>query len=311
MQPKDQHLLFVINPIAGVLEKEEIANSIELHCKKYNLSKSIYFTTGEDDRQKIEEKIRENKFDVVVAVGGDGTVNMLASLLVNTDITLGILPHGSGNGMAKDLEIPLELNEALTLLCDCRAWPIDVLEVNGYYFIHLSDLGFNARVVELFAKEKSRGLSTYTRIALEEFREYEPTRYKIVTDEDSEVFVGKAFMISIANARQFGTRLKINPGGDVADGKFEILIIEPFPKIASPGLFVQMLFENIDDTNYSRVIKATRATIWNYDNAPLHIDGEPKNFDEKLEFRILPSALKVIYPKSKVQDLVRKTNAEI
>lgn len=289
-----RNTLFVINPIAGDIDKEELEEDIISICGEHEIKYSIYRTTGNNDRNIIKELLQINEFDTVFAVGGDGTVNLVASLLIGTDISLGIIPLGSGNGLSKDLNIPQDTEEALTLLRHYNVRRIDALDLNGHYSIHLSDLGFNAHVVNEFCKGDSRGPGAYAWIAMQEFLNYEPKRYRIVTDKDS--FEGEAFMVTIANANSFGSNASINPGGILNDGRFEICLIEPFPGAASIGILYKLYTDNIDDSVYTRRMSCKLATIYNLDGEVMHIDGEPIDLGNEIKVTIHPKCLKIILP---------------
>lgn len=289
-----RHLLFVINPISGDIGKDELENDIIAICKENSLINSLYTTTGKNDKQALKELTQINKYDAVFAVGGDGTVNLVASVLIGTNIALGIIPLGSGNGLSKDLNIPQDTEEALKLIRSYSIRRIDAVDLNGIYSIHLSDLGFNALVVNRFCEGDSRGQGAYTWIALQEYINYVPKRYRIVTD--AEAFEGEAFMVTIANANSFGSNANINPEGVLNDGRFEICLIEPFPRAASIGILYKLYTDSIDESVYTRRLKCKSATIYNLEDEVMHIDGEPVNLGKVIKVRIHPKCLKVILP---------------
>lgn len=289
-----RHVLFVINPISGDIGKDDLEEEIAAVCGEHKVKHSFYKTTGKRDKETIKGLLETNDYDTVFAVGGDGTVNLVASLLIGTDISLGIIPLGSGNGLSKDLNIPQDTEEALTLLHHYTVKRIDAIELNGHYSIHLSDLGFNARVVNEFCKGNSRGPGAYAWIAMQEYLNYEPKRYRIVTDKES--FEGEAFMVTIANANSFGSNANINPGGILNDGRFEICLIEPFPRAASIGILYKLYTDNIDDSVYTRRMVCRYATIYNLEGEVMHIDGEPIDVGKEVKVTIHPKCLKVILP---------------
>ena len=159
--------------------------------------------------------------DAVFAAGGDGTVSLVAQALAATDLPLGILPLGSGNGLAKDLSIPLDLEEALQLIWRHQVRSLDTLRVGGQFAVHLADMGFNAQVVRAFNAGGVRGPAAYVRVATQEYATYQPTTYRIETDR--ETWEGAAFMLTIANANTFGSNVVINPDSQLDDGQFENL----------------------------------------------------------------------------------------
>ncbi|TPE42538.1 hypothetical protein FJM65_18215 [Pontibacter mangrovi] len=291
---RHNNLLFVLNPIAGDIEKEDLKEDIDGICSEHTINYEIFTTTGENDKQELERRLRQKKYDAVYAIGGDGTVSLVASVLIGTDTPLGIIPLGSGNGLSKDLDIPQDTEEAMQLIAHHVVRSIDTITLNGKRSIHLSDLGFNALVVKRFSEGDTRGSGSYAWIALQEYLGYEPKHYRIETDADT--FEGKAFMVTVANANAWGSNASINPDGILNDGRFEICLIEPFPKAASLGILYKLYTDSIDTSVYTKILKCRKATIYNPDREVMHIDGEPVETAEKIEVEMHPKSLKVILP---------------
>lgn len=287
--------LFIVNPISGDRSKENILEHIQKFAEENELQQLTVKTTGEDDEKEIKAAIREFNPEVVVAVGGDGTVNLVAKIIEGTDLVLGIVPMGSGNGLSKDLNIPQNsLDKSLNLLYQSNARPIDTLTANGHFFLHLCDIGFNARIVKLFNKGSSRGLLSYIKFTLKEFYKYKTSYYEIETDNGE--FRGKAFMITVANSNQFGSNLTINPGGAVDDGIFEVIIIKKFPRKKALRLFLHLLFKRINFSPYCIILKCRKAKISCKKKKTLQYDGEIADEVQHVEVEIRPRNLKVIIP---------------
>lgn len=291
---KLKNLLFVINPIAGDIDKDELQEEIVSICKAHGISYDIYRTTGEKDKEVIKAMLSENRYDGVFTAGGDGTVSIVASLLIGSETPLGIIPLGSGNGLSKDLDIPQDTEEALELIYRNIIRNIDTITLNGQPSIHLSDLGFNALVVKGFCEGGTRGPGAYARVALQEYLGYESKSYRIVTDR--ETFEGKAFMVTIANANAFGSNANINPEGVLNDGRFEICLIEPFPKAAGIAILYKLYTDSIDTSVYTRRLSCKTATIYNLEHEVTHIDGEPVDLGDEIKVEMHPKSLKVILP---------------
>lgn len=288
-------IIFVVNPIAGDIDKEKLIEVMEAFCQQQKVEPIFYKTTGQTDENQIRDLIAEHNPAIVAAVGGDGTVSLVAKLLVHTEIPLAILPQGSGNGLSKDLNIPQDFYEALHILSEYQVKAIDTLLVNEKKCIHLCDVGFNALVVKKFDSGETRGPGAYAWIAMQEFIGYESKEYSILID-DQVVFKGEAFMVVITNAKAFGSNVAVNPNGVINDGLFEIFILEPFPKTASLGLLYQMYTDNIDESDFSQRFSCQEATILNPFAEPVHIDGEPIESPGSIHFKVLPKSLKVILP---------------
>jgi diacylglycerol kinase (ATP) len=294
-QPDLNRILFVLNPISGDIDKSELEHHITDFCRQRNITSEFFKTTGENDSENLNQKLNADTFDAVFAIGGDGTVNLVARQLINTQTPLGILPLGSGNGLSKDLGIPQKVEEALLLIGNCWIRNIDTVNINGHLSIHLSDLGFNAQVVKRFCEGNTRGPGTYAWIALQEYISYEPKYYKIETDNGN--FEGEAFMITIANANAFGSNATINPSGIINDGKFEVCILEPFPKTKALSIMYHLYTDSIEGSFYTHKISCRQANIQNPAHEVTHIDGEFIDLGTEINCRIQPKSLKVILPK--------------
>ena len=294
MQKAPKKLVFVINPISGGLDKNDTEVSIQGFCLHKGIDCTIYRTTGQADDLQILDLCAVEKPDAVVAVGGDGTVNLVGTMLINKHIPLGIIPQGSGNGLSKDLKIPQDFEQALTVLSQFKVAEIDTLRINQIPSLHLSDIGFNALIVKRFSEGDRRGPGAYAWNLMKEYVGYQPKEYEIKTDKD--YFKGKAFMVTIANANMFGSNATINPDGEVDDGIFEICILTEFPKTAGINILYQMYQADINNSPYSNVFKCKYATILNLEKELIQIDGEPVDTVDKLEVKILSNSLKVIVP---------------
>ncbi|QNF35029.1 NAD(+)/NADH kinase [Adhaeribacter swui] len=287
-------LLFVINPISGDVDKSDLEDAIAQYGRSHQLEFKIYKTSGEDDFKKLKNLLSEYGPDAVFAAGGDGTVSLTARVVKNSDVPLGIIPVGSGNGLSKDLGIPQTIEEALTLITNHAIKAIDTLELNGHPCFHISDLGFNALVVARYSEAESRGPQTYAFIALQEYLDYECHEYRVETDQ--EVFEGAAFMITITNSNAFGSNVKINPNGVIDDGIFEICLIESFPKMAAFKIMYNLYAETPENSEFTRILSCREATIYNYTDTLAQIDGEVVELGKKITIKQLPKSLRVVVP---------------
>jgi diacylglycerol kinase (ATP) len=294
-EKQNEKHLFVVNPISGGQSKDNIVSMIEEFCDKNKIPYQIYFTSGKNDSENIKLLLERYEPKIIVAGGGDGTVNLVAQHILNSDKLLGILPTGSGNGLAKDLKIPhVNMKAALEVLINYEIKSIDTLTANGKYFMHICDLGFNAHVVRLFNTTKKRGILSYIRFTIREFFKYKTFRYQITTDTGN--YKGLAFMITVANSNQFGSNLTINPDGRLDDGVFEIIIIKRFPRKEIMGILFRLLTNKINFSPYSLVLKAKQAVVSTKKKKTLQYDGEIYGKIQKAEIRIFPGSLKVLIP---------------
>ncbi|GGF09254.1 hypothetical protein GCM10011383_20560 [Hymenobacter cavernae] len=288
--------MFVLNPVSGDIDKGHLEDELTTFCTERGRTAAFFHTTGEDDLGKLRQHLADHKYDAVFAAGGDGTVKLVAEALLGSDMLLGILPLGSGNGLSKDLGIPQDLDAALRLIWEYEIREIDTMLVGGHFSAHLADLGFNALVVERFCSGDTRGPGAYIRIALQEYLNYEPCTYHIETDR--ETFEGKAFMLTVANANTFGSNMVINPDSRLDDGEFELCLIEPFPNTAMLGILYQLYNENFDASAYTRRLRCRRASISvpGQQQVLAQVDGEPIELTTPIAIEISPRSLRVLTP---------------
>lgn len=291
----NKRLLFVINPISGDIDKSATEQQLRDFCAVNHFDFSLYPTTGQRDQEQLRQEIDRLHPDAVIAVGGDGTVNLAGTPLIGKDIALGIVPLGSGNGLSKDLKIPQDFEAALDVIAGFYVHPIDTLELNGHPSLHLSDLGFNALIVKRFSEGEKRGLASYAFHVVREYVSYQPRYYEIKTDR--EEFKGKAFMVTVANANMFGSNATINPTGKVDDGEFEVCILEEFPKTEGVAILYDLFTAGIHTSLHSRILHCRQASIFNVEEEVTQIDGEPLDLGKHIEVRIRPSSLRVILPR--------------
>lgn len=292
MVRQERKYLFVVNPISGGRKKEEVPEQVDSFCNEAKCDFRLYKTTGKNDLERLKKLLDSFQPDAVVAIGGDGTVNLVGNLLVNSNTPLGIIPLGSGNGLAKDLGIPMDIDEAFNLIDRFESKYIDTLKVNEQICFHLCDLGFNARIVHRFAQSIFRGKVSYLWYGLQEFFKYRSFPYEIKTRISN--YEGKAFMMIISNANKFGTNVSINPLGEIDDGWFEISIIKPFPRFMVPYIFYHLWRDTIYKTPYYKIVRSRKVLVKNTMQEFFHIDGEPVSASDQIHVEILPHSLRVL-----------------
>jgi diacylglycerol kinase (ATP) len=285
-------ILFVINPISGGKEKTDWEEQIRTYFKNSIHKIEMYLMTGANDATSVIHHIDTVKPDRVVAVGGDGTVKLVAEILVDKKLPLAIIPAGSANGMAKELNIPTNIEEALEIVVSGKEKTIDLICINDKELsIHLSDLGLNAMLVKAFEKSKNRGMWGYGK-AIFKSMWYKQKMYVTVTT-DKGTIKRKAFMVVLANARKYGTGGNINPDGDVADGVFEIVLLR---KINLIEIMKALLTNKSFHPRRIEVIPTTKAEIKSIKRAHFQIDGEYQGKVTHVKAEILPGVLKMMLP---------------
>ncbi|HWZ15534.1 MAG TPA: diacylglycerol kinase family protein [Mucilaginibacter sp.] len=296
----ERKALFIINPISGGKKKDDVPELIKKYLDAAKFEAVIVYSDGPAHARQIAKEA-VNKFDLIVAVGGDGTVNEVASAIVGTDTMLGIVPYGSGNGLARFLGISMNAPKAIRALNTSRVEVIDSAKVNGRPFFNMAGMGFDAHISEVFAKRRKRGFFTYLVSSIQEFNKYKPETYHIEVDGTS--YEREAFMLSFANSSQYGNNAHISPHASVQDGLLDICIIKEFPFWRLLEMGVRMLTKRTDSTKYLEIIRGKHIHIKRRGPGPVHLDGEPQITGAQTEIELVPNSLKVIvgdYRKSKV-----------
>jgi diacylglycerol kinase (ATP) len=286
-------IAYIVNPNAGVANQKELISLIKLHSPASMEYEIIYWEYPEQGKE-ITERIKSEHFTVAVAVGGDGTVNEISKALIGTDIPLAIIPIGSGNGLARHLKIPLNIKDAIRLIAGGSEISIDSCFINDRAFFCTSGIGFDAHIGKLFAEATHRGFSTYVKITLSQLFSYRPSTYSLTINK--EKIMRKAFLITFANASQYGNDAFIAPHASVGDGLIDICILKPFNFWDLPFLIWKMFHRKIDKSHFMETIRASEVDVEREAKGPTHFDGEPGEMGSKLRIRILPASLRVITP---------------
>ncbi len=290
---KPQKILFVINPISGDIDKNYLQEKIEALAAKKQFAFEIQFTKGKNDQRLITEAIRKFAPGKVVAVGGDGTCNLVAKILMNRNILMGIIPLGSANGLAKELQIPQNLDEAMKTIIADKSKTIDLVIINQKHVsLHLADIGINAQVVKRFERDHIRGFAGYAKHFIQELFAARPLKFKVTLD--GRKIIKKAYMVVIANATKYGTGAIINPKGSISDGKFEIILIRPYSVLHLFQMVIPFFTRKIHELDYIKSYSGQKATIHNYGKKELQIDGELIGRLKEINVEINPHALEIL-----------------
>ncbi len=298
----NRKITYFINPISGTKGKEEILTLINRETTARQIPFEILDTNADADYAFLKGKIvAENITDIVVC-GGDGSVNHLANALLGVDINIGIVPMGSGNGLAFAAKIPKDPFKALQLIFEGKASVIDSFLINKKFSCMLCGLGFDAQVAHDFAKQNKRGLVTYIFQTLKNFFSAKP--YPFIISTENITINCDAWFISIANSNQFGNEFTIAPKASLCDGLIDIVVVKKMNKLFLVWKILQQVrngkikSETSRDFEKHRILyfHTKKITIENPSLAPLHIDGEPVSSAEKFEIEILPAAFKLLMP---------------
>lgn len=286
-------ILFVINPISGGINKKTLKDEIHKFFSRENMEVRFFLTTGTDDPAKLEDELQGKHPDTVVACGGDGTINLVANVLLGKDITLGILPMGSANGLATELGIPTALQQALAILRANKTREMDVLHINQTYIsLHLADLGFNAKLIKRFEQAGKRGKIGYARQFIRTLMTQESMRYYFLME--NETFSRRAQMVTFANARKYGTGAVVNPDGKIDDGVFEVCIFRPYPWYALFGIFLRFFTGSLKKSKYVKIHSVNDVTVYTRKPEMLQVDGETVGEYNEVEVVIHPDKIRVL-----------------
>jgi len=288
-------IYFIINPVSGqgrqnVFEKI-IPEFLDLSKYEYYIS----YTSESGEATKLSRNAAEKgDCDIAVAVGGDGSINEVAKGLVNTNIPLGIIPCGTGNGLANYLGIPFNFKKALNIINAANVRSIDTATVNEKLFISIAGVGFDAFVAKKFSKIKTREFWAYLNIVIREYPRYKPEEY--IIEINNTIIKTKALFVSFANSNQFGFNATISPSATINDGLIDVCIFNKAPLIEAPVLAQLLFFRAIDKSRHMEIIKASEVKLIQPHNDYIHIDGEPVKLGEELNIKVKPLSLNVIVP---------------
>lgn len=294
-------LIFLVNPISGSRSKRSLPDLITAAARKHAVTFEILPTVASGDYGFVRQKIHEEKFTDVILCGGDGTVNTVVQQLFDTHVNFGIVPLGSGNGLALSAKIPTAPAKALEIAFTGTPHYIDAFSINKSFACMLCGLGLDAQVAHDFAKQSRRGLITYTQQTIRNFFSAKPYSFEIHVGETS--FVTEAYFISIANSNQFGNRVTIAPKASLSDGLLDLVIARKMNKAQLPvSVLMQVAGTNTLSTPASLkksgiiYLQSDSVIIKNIDNAPLHVDGEPRETSRQFNIHVIPQCFKLIQP---------------
>ncbi|MFH1321301.1 MAG: diacylglycerol kinase family protein [Bacteroidota bacterium] len=294
---------FIINPLAGSrrfkITEKTIRKNLDLSLFDYEI---IHTKAAKHAIELSNEAVLEH-YDVVAAVGGDGTVNEVGRALIGKDALLAIVPTGSGNGLARHLKIPGKPSKAIKLINNLKTKTIDTVIINpadthhkstsNESFIVTAGVGFDALIAHKFSEFSKRGLLSYIKAVFIEYPKYKTQDYEICVD--GKTYMRNAFMISVANSSQYGSNAVIAPDAIIDDGCADVCLLNKFPRYLSPYLTWRLFNKTIDRSYYYEMIRGKEITI-KQNSYLIHLDGDPYNMGGKIHIKVNPSSLNVIVP---------------
>lgn len=295
-----RHITFIVNPISGNHSKDDIPQMIADGIDPERFEVDIRFTEYRGHAAEITRECVDRNVDVVVAVGGDGTVNEVARSLTHSNTALGIIPCGSGNGLARHLCIPMNTRKAIGIINKCQIEAFDYGVVNGIPFFCTCGMGFDAFISLKFAEAGKRGPVTYVENVLKEGLKYQPETYEVEDETGARRY--KAFLIACANASQYGNNAYIAPKASMKDGLMDITIMEPFTAMEAPQISIDLFNKTLTNNSKIKTFQARSIRIHRAEPGAIHYDGDPIVTDQDVEVHIEPLGIKIVTNPDAVED---------
>lgn len=288
MEAKIKKVLLVINPVSGDTDKQPIIDMVRKFVRP-EAQLEIYKTTGKDDIGKLRKEVNAFRPERILVAGGDGTIKMAAHACSGDNYVIGILPAGSANGLATDLELPKDCKKALVIAMGGTTTKLDALQIGDSIGLHISDLGINAELIKKFSESAVRGHFGYFLSSFPTLRETE-SPYRFTISANGETNEVDAIMVAFANSKKFGTGALVNPKGKIDDGKFEVLIFKKMDVLE----IMKTLKGNIDmDADFVKVIATTEVRVTTEKPVPFQIDGEPHGAVKEVSVSIVPGFIEI------------------
>lgn len=292
--------VFIVNPISGTQSKELILNLLKEKMDKNRYVWEVMYTERAGHAVELAANSAQSGADIVVAIGGDGTINEVGRSLIHTNTALGIIPCGSGNGLARHLHISLDPKKAIEILNEGHIDTIDYGKINNKEFFCTCGVGFDAFVSLKFAHAGKRGLLTYLEKTLQESLKYQPETYELETEDGRLEY--KAFLIACGNASQYGNNAYIAPQATLTDGLLDVTILEPFTVLDVPTLAFQLFNKTIDQNSRIKTFRCKSLKIKRTAPGVVHFDGDPMQAGKMVDIEVIQKGLQVIAPKGVVKD---------
>jgi diacylglycerol kinase (ATP) len=284
---------FIVNPISGIGRQKVIEKLIDERLNRSLFDYEIAYTKAAKHAIELSKDAAARNIDIVVAVGGDGSVNETAKGLIGSNTAMAIIPTGSGNGLARHLKIPLNLKKAMEVINQGNVTAIDSIQMNEETFVNVAGIGFDAHIGCEFAKFGKRGFSSYVKVITKEFPSYKAENFELTID--GITLHKNAYLISFANGSQWGNNAYIAPTADVSDGVMDIAILKDFKLLSGIAIGYRLFKKTLHQSSYLEIIKAKEVII-KQSKTIAHIDGEPIEIGTDIKIKVNPLSLNVIVP---------------
>ncbi len=282
----------IINPISGSGKQKKAEFTLRKHLNTQFFESEILYSEYAGHLSILAKEAAEKNYDAVIVVGGDGSVNEATQALTGTETALGIIPIGSGNGLARFLKIPMNITQAVHRINAFQQKRIDTADINTHKFVNLAGIGFDAHVAKQFELSHQRGFRNYAKISLREFFKYREQHYKISLD--GKAIETTAFMIVFANSNQFGNNFVIAPQAKIDDAKLDVCIIQKPKLYQIPTVLLKIICKKAHTSRLVKIHKASQITIELSKKTILNKDGEALEQDKEIRIKVNPLSLSVI-----------------
>jgi diacylglycerol kinase (ATP) len=284
-------ICFIVNPVSGIGRQKVIEKLIYEELDRTIFDYEIAYTKAAKHATELASRASADGFDMVVAVGGDGSVNETAKGLIHSKTALALIPTGSGNGLARHLNIPLDLKDAMKVINTGKTIERDSMSFNEDTFVNVAGIGFDAHIGWEFAKFGKRGFSSYLKVISREFPRYKAADFELIINGKS---VHKnAYLISFANGSQWGNNAYIAPQADISDGMMDICILKDFSFVSGLNIGYRLFKKTLHESKFLEIIKAKEVIVIQ-PGTIAHIDGEPLEIGHEIKIKVNPLSLKVV-----------------
>lgn len=288
----EKTVLFIVNPISGGIDKNDLVASVETALQEKGFQLFVYYTTGENDPGNLENIIRDKNPARVIIAGGDGTIRLAATVLMQYDITIGILPYGSANGFAVNLDLPTDLQEQLDIALGDSVINIDLLDINGHVCMHIADMGLNAELIKNYENSSVRGKIGYMLQSISSLKNSNYP-YAFEVEANGKHYHNEGILLAVANASKFGTGANINPKGKLNDGKFELVLFKNFHLL---DIIKTLTGHEEVSSDFADTISTDSAKIHCKTPVAFQVDGEYIGEIQDIEVKLASGKLKVAVP---------------
>ncbi len=298
MSPDEEYIVFIVNPISGYKKKINIDRCISTYLDRSRFSYSIKYTNYAGHGAEIARDAINDGTDILVAVGGDGTINEIVNVVANSQVKLGIIPMGSGNGLGRHVGIPVNVKKAIQVINNYHLEAVDTCKINGFVFVNAAGVGFDAYISEVFNQSKARGSITYIKSIIKHFYSYTKGNYEY--EIDGETCRKELLTIAFANSQQYGNNAYVAPEASIKDGWLDVVFVSGFPFYYWPVFIYKTLAKKLHTSSYIDIVKRKEFHVRSDNQIHMHVDGDFRGQFKELDIYIQPKSLQLIVGRTSI-----------